>query len=194
MFDQSNHLDFMKNSIFLKNPATLISLGLHAAVILFYAPSIQDVLHASGRPQSVKVSLKSFERLEKTPVKKIAKTLPKKIVKENPAEIVSKNIEPVQETAEETIELPSDFDNPHFSPTPTYPRQARLRGLQGQVKLKLGINGLGEPIVINLVESSGYQVLDHAALEGLKRWRFSATNNSVEIAFWTEKIVEFRLN
>lgn len=194
MFDKPNPLDMMKSSTFLKNPATLISLSLHAAVILTYAPSLQDIIHSSGQPQAVKVTLKNFEALEKPKVQKKEKILPQKIVQEKKAETFSEKVIPTQETSEETSKLPSDFETPHFSPTPTYPRQARIRGLQGQVKLKLGVNGLGEPIVVDLLESSGHQALDHAALEGLKRWRFSATNDSVDIAFWTEKVVEFRLN
>lgn len=180
----------MDKTTFLKNPATLISLGLHAAVILYYAPP-QKVNIVSGQPQAVRVSLKSFEAVKKPVEKqKVVQDKPTKTLEQPPLEQIASHDVPEQvQTA-----LPNDFQNPHFSPTPSYPRQARLRGIEGQVKLKLGINGQGVPVIVDLLESSGHQALDMAALEGLKRWRFMATNNSDEISFWTEKVVQFQLN
>lgn len=175
---------------FLRNPASFISIGLHAAVILLYSP-IQEFENVSGQPQSMRVSLKTFEAV-KAPV------LKPKDVKDRPsqtAELPRPEQTATQDIPEEVkTQLNNDFQKPHFSPTPSYPRQARLRGIEGQVKLKLGVNGQGVPVIVDLLESSGHQALDLAALEGLKKWRFLATNDSAEISFWTEKVVEFQLN
>src|SRR5690606_18057433 len=82
----------------------------------------------------------------------------------------------------------------HFAPAPVYPRQARLRGIQGLVKVRLGVNGKGVPVLINLIESSGHDMLDQAAIYALKKWRFMIEGNeSEEITFWTEKVIEFQI-
>jgi len=96
----------------------------------------------------------------------------------------------------EAIELPTideDKINPQFSPTPHYPKMARVRGIEGFVRLKLGINGLGIPIIIELLESSGHEVLDKSAIAGLAQWRFQATDATENLVFWTEKTIEFQL-
>ena len=83
--------------------------------------------------------------------------------------------------------------NTDYAPAPIYPKLALRRGLQGQVKLRLGINGNGVPVLIDLIESSGHEILDQAAIFALKKWRFLATTKQEEISFWTEKVIEFQL-
>lgn len=60
------------------------------------------------------------------------------------------------------------LDNPH----PTYPRLARRRGLEGRVVLEVEVLPDGHPGRIEVVNGSGHAVLDQAALEALRNWRF----------------------
>ncbi|MEJ5234131.1 MAG: TonB family protein, partial [Geminicoccaceae bacterium] len=63
---------------------------------------------------------------------------------------------------------PGSADNP----LPRYPTVARRRGIEGTVTLevKVSASGLAEQVV--LARSSGSALLDEAALEAVRRWRF----------------------
>lgn len=58
------------------------------------------------------------------------------------------------------------------NPEPRYPRQARRRGLQGEVVLEVQILANGQPGDIDIVAGSGHALLDQAALAALRGWRF----------------------
>ena len=47
-----------------------------------------------------------------------------------------------------------------------------LRGESGRVVLDVEVLASGEAGVVRVEESSGYDILDQAALESVKRWRF----------------------
>ena len=55
---------------------------------------------------------------------------------------------------------------------PVYPKIARQRGWQGTVVLKAVVeqNGICKQVVVE--KSSGYSVLDEAALKAVKEWEF----------------------
>lgn len=59
------------------------------------------------------------------------------------------------------------------NPLPAYPEAARLRGQQGSVGVRLRIDADGTVLRVEIVESSGYPLLDQAVVEALRRWRFA---------------------
>lgn len=50
----------------------------------------------------------------------------------------------------------------------SYPEQAAINGLQGELLLQFVLNRTGKLINISLINSSGYSILDDAALEAIK--------------------------
>jgi len=58
------------------------------------------------------------------------------------------------------------------NPPPRYPPSARRRGYQGVVLLRVRVLEDGTVGEVRVVRSSGYAVLDRAALEAVKQWRF----------------------
>ena len=57
-------------------------------------------------------------------------------------------------------------------PEPPYPPIARETGEQGTVKLLLGGDAAGNIVSVEVKESSGFPVLDHATVEFIKNhWR-----------------------
>lgn len=75
------------------------------------------------------------------------------------------------------VNSPALVNQPTFATKPSpvsYPRIARRRGLEGQVTVEVWIDEKGRQIKQMLVQSSGAQVLDEAALDTIKRWRFSS--------------------
>ena len=59
------------------------------------------------------------------------------------------------------------------NPRPAYPRVAQRMGLQGTVVLNVEVLETGQCGQINVSQSSGYAVLDKAALQTVKSWRFA---------------------
>ncbi len=55
---------------------------------------------------------------------------------------------------------------------PPYPRAARERGWEGTVLLHVRVEADGSPGHVEILASSGYDVLDHAAQAAVERWHF----------------------
>ncbi len=58
------------------------------------------------------------------------------------------------------------------SPPPEYPQSAIARRWEGTVLLRLGVTAEGHVSRVEVVESSGYDVLDGAAVRAVRAWRF----------------------
>jgi protein TonB len=80
-------------------------------------------------------------------------------------------------------------------PRPSYPEQARRRGEEGEVRLRLLVGVNGEVEQVGIAASSGYPALDEAAQEGARLWRFSPARRGEDaIRAWVEMPVRFRLD
>ncbi|HET8726351.1 MAG TPA: energy transducer TonB [Alphaproteobacteria bacterium] len=60
------------------------------------------------------------------------------------------------------------LDNPY----PEYPPAALRRDIEGRVLLEVTVSQSGSPLEVAIVASSGTSLLDDAALEAVRRWRF----------------------
>ncbi len=58
-----------------------------------------------------------------------------------------------------------------LAPFPSYPIQARARAEQGIVGIRLTIGKDGGPKDIQIIKSSGYALLDQAAIQAVRLWR-----------------------
>ena len=58
------------------------------------------------------------------------------------------------------------------NPKPVYPAAARRRGMQGVVLLKVNVNNKGNVEKLDVLQSSGYKVLDLSAVNSVKHWKF----------------------
>ncbi len=80
------------------------------------------------------------------------------------------------------------------NPKPQYPRVAREKGYEGDVYLKVLVLHDGTVGEISVHRSSGYEVLDVAALRAVQDWLFvPATRDGVPVARWAIVPVKFRL-
>ena len=59
-----------------------------------------------------------------------------------------------------------------YRPEPAYPTFARRLGYEGRVVLHIQVMATGSVGAVQVERSSGYALLDEAALESVKRWRF----------------------
>ncbi len=80
------------------------------------------------------------------------------------------------------------------NPAPRYPEQARKMGQQGLVLLSVSVSQNGRPMDIRLTQSSGFPLLDEAALRTVKKWKFEpARLGSLRIESRVEIPIRFEL-
>jgi protein TonB len=98
---------------------------------------------------------------------------------------------PASEASEGAVdELPQEAVNP----APPYPAEARAAGQEGRVWLRVKVDATGKVAAISVYESSGYELLDDAALRTVRRWVFyPAKRNGKPVAYEYLKPVRFTI-
>lgn len=77
---------------------------------------------------------------------------------------------------------------------PKYPLLARRRGYQGKVLLEVLVRKDGKAGSIRLSKSSGYEILDRAAIKGVKDWLFHPAKRGDELVeMWVEIPIRFQI-
>lgn len=88
--------------------------------------------------------------------------------------------------------------NPRFRsppPPPVYPRQSIERDEEGVVLVRALVDPMGAPQRVLVVKSSGFPLLDEAALAAVQKWRFEPMiREGRASAAWVQVPVRFRLN
>jgi len=80
------------------------------------------------------------------------------------------------------------------NPKPVYPSEARDKGYEGEVLLRVEVLSNGRVGQVEVKKSSGYEVLDQSALATLKQWKFiPARKGDVAISFWVNIPIKFQL-
>lgn len=86
--------------------------------------------------------------------------------------------------------LPAPFDNP----PPQYPADARQAGISGTTLLRVSVRSDGGVDYVEVVASSGHKSLDNAAVESVRRWRFTPGLRGGRPAPFALRLpIEFRL-
>jgi len=81
------------------------------------------------------------------------------------------------------------------TPKPPYPLSARIKGYDGVVFLRVEVLKSGRVGHISIIKSSGYDILDKAALDTVTRWQFESGRNKEQIQDMIIDIpVRFSLN
>lgn len=81
-----------------------------------------------------------------------------------------------------------------LNPPPKYPRIARERGYQGTVFLEVLVDSKGKVDDVKVHDSSGYQILDKAAMKAVKGWTFEpGQRGSNYVTMWVSVPVRFEL-
>jgi protein TonB len=80
------------------------------------------------------------------------------------------------------------------NPLPRYPLAARRRGLEGRVVLRVFVAADGRARSVNVKTASPHPILDEAAVETLRRWRFEpAYRAGVPVSAWIDVPITFQL-
>jgi len=80
------------------------------------------------------------------------------------------------------------------NPRPRYPHDARSKGQEGRVVLKVNVSSAGRALNVRVSRTSGVRALDSSALRAVKRWRFHpARKNGRAVAGIVYTPITFRL-
>ena len=83
---------------------------------------------------------------------------------------------------------------PISSPAPRYPQRALRRRETGTVRVQVEVGPDGVPTDVSVSESSNSRELDRAALDAVRKWRFSpAVRDGQAVAGSVVVPIEFRL-
>ena len=81
------------------------------------------------------------------------------------------------------------------TPQPQYPNSARREGKEGRVLLRVLVDEEGRTKTIEVNTSSGHDLLDRAASEAIKKWRFvPAHAGGKPIETWIKVPIDFQLS
>jgi TonB family protein len=115
-------------------------------------------------------------------------------IEEN-ADTVKSHKGEIEQESSQNSGLPNVIDyTPDFTinKMPVYPAAAKRMRQEGRVKLKIMTDSKGNILEIEIVQSSGYRLLDKAALEAVHKWDFSSLISEDRIHIIRTDIV-FRL-
>jgi len=157
-------------------------------------PETEELLSYLPPPEIPQINKKGDDFFEENTVFKpdmvdIPKALPN--IKETP-KTVKKDVVP---------DLPSPMSITYAHPnykhntSPPYPLLARKRGYQGTVLLEVLVSKKGEVASIKLSKSSGYKMLDKAAIRGVEEWLFYPAKRGDKLyEMWVTVPIRFTLN
>jgi TonB family protein len=173
------HLPFYKKDLFI--PALFVSASVHGLLVgasgwIASAP-YASVIQA---PSSLEITVVDhpvvWGFLEEIVSQEIieSESLDEMFFSDQPRESApEKNIPPAVASRESRGGLTKAQPLSHMNPAPPYPRVARKRGWEGIVRLEVFVGKDGIPGSVGIQESSGHGVLDRAALQTVKKWKFS---------------------
>lgn len=80
------------------------------------------------------------------------------------------------------------------NPSPAYPAASRRRGQEGRVLVRAEVLADGRCRQVELKQGSGHELLDQAALEAVRKWRFvPARQGEQAVTAWVDVPIAFKL-
>ncbi len=148
---------------------------LHVAVFALYLlqPEAPAVL---VNEMSISFANMQMQQADVIPQPKPKPREPDPVPSEEPA--VKEVVQPVQQEATPSspvvLDAEPDYKADYLNnPRPPYPMVARRMGYHGKVVLDVEVLSEGKAGDVKLHQSSGYDILDNAALQTVKTWRFT---------------------
>ncbi|WP_299493098.1 energy transducer TonB [uncultured Shewanella sp.] len=98
---------------------------------------------------------------------------------------------------QQTILQSIEVKRPTFTSPPAqphYPRLARKKGFEGITTLEVLFDQAGKQLSLTLISSSGFNLLDKAAVDAVKKWQFSAPDKQTAYAYKVRVPIRFSLH
>lgn len=101
---------------------------------------------------------------------------------------------PAMSAPEPILEAPRFNATYLNNPPPDYPPSARRRGIEGKVLVRAEIQIDGSCSRVELKSGSGSDMLNQAALDAVKKWRFVPAHKGTQpLTAWVEVPITFKL-
>ena len=160
-------------------------------------PNTDPLATNALEPSALNPSVLAHKRLEQIEHQTEPKTAQMDLIT-NAAEVDAKATPNVaSETADSAQTNIVELAKPLFAaapPQPTYPKIARKKGLEGTATIEVMFNELGEQLALTLVKSSGFSLLDQAALDAVENWQFAAPAQRLASHYKVRVPIRFALN
>ena len=192
----------MRGSVDSLRKFILFSIAFHILISVAWGKIVvQQSVPVYG--DHIEVSLKRFEFKKPAPAKKVVQK--KKVAekkKEKTVEKVKKRDDSLALKKEEKSAPKEEPEEAYasarpsygFTPRPGYPAVAIRRGYEGSVLLNAYVLPNGKVEEVTIFKSSGYKVLDNAALKAVKKWKFVPAQRGFKaVSSWVKVPIEFRL-
>lgn len=164
---------------------------LHAAMFIAFNNGIGKFLKINPPPDLTVIDVPVEPPAQKsTPIPEIPKSIPEPVMEQpvvQPQDLVVDIAPPVTEPQPtdsnangsdvqvvDKLALASRVD-------PIYPASAQRAGQEGTVLLAITVDTNGQPLNVEIERSSGFEVLDMAAVQAVRKWRFNHPANVVKI-------------
>ena len=182
----------------MRDRSFVVALVVLVHVLLLWAYT-SSFSHSRSAPREMSISMAmptppQTTALEPKPQEKPKPAKPEPVPQiskpETPVETPSPPAEsaPVQQesVSPSLLDREPDYQAAYLNnPIPAYPMVARRMGWQGKVVLNVEVLESGFPGQIKLHQSSGRDVLDNAAMQAVRGWRFvAARKNGQVVAKW----------
>jgi len=185
----------------------------------------EKVVKKTDKKPVVKPVKKEIKRVEKAQQKRSISATGTKIDTENEIQKVTQNEpqtktnKTANKISKEVQQTPQKIDKPMpptasantakqsapkrvekitFSARPApiaYPHSAKRRNIEGVVLVEVWLDEQGKQTKQQIITSSGHQVLDKAALKGIRQWQFSRQQDDGQaIAYRVQVPINFGLN
>ena len=160
-------------------------------------PNADPLATNALEPSALNPSVLAHKRLEQVEQQTEPKTAQMDLIT-NAAEVDAKATPNVASTTADSAQTNIvELAKPLFAaapPQPTYPKIARKKGLEGTATIEVMFNELGEQLALTLVKSSGFSLLDQAALDAVENWQFAAPAQRLASHYKVRVPIRFALN
>jgi TonB family protein len=168
-----------------------IALFIHAGVLVSLLPKKNnfDTAVLNSRAKYQTIDLTKFSVQKRIPQKSHLQST--SVIQSTASSTTPVIIGTVETpTIGQSAEAAATTVNPTFLKfeEPEYPQIARIKGLEGKVRIKVSFNDQGTAGNVLVVESSTHQILDDAVKKSALKWVVTSKQNSV-----FEKTFEFKL-
>ena len=156
------------------SPTKPVVISKQAIQVSFVAPSSDNTKNAKISDKKFALNIKQKNALSQNKIKEEEQSLDKS-EKNTVAGKQTAGIEDPNAVATNSAQSDPIFNATYLNnPAPYYPSYARTRGIQGKVLVNVLVSDDGNPKKVELSRSSGSSILDKAAIEAVKQWRFVA--------------------
>jgi protein TonB len=170
----------------------MVSLLIHGFIFAFSGLTFIPHAQYSVQPsvQTVEVSLRETGETSDEVTFSSGVLARSEATKQSFKKIASSPLAPHNEAGVRIKANPNYFQNP----SPEYPELARQMRQEGLVILSVDVDRTGEPIKVEMIQSSGYRLLDQAALKAVSHWKFQpGSMGNIPIESTVTVPIRFRL-